>query len=187
MPHFPAFLVLPLKKKSPKSTSSPSSAAPSRPADRVLFICTGNYYRSRFAEALFNHYVHAAGGTARAFSRGLMTHLVFDDISSHTRHALLQRGIPLTRTAPSPVSLTAADLDSATHIVALKETEHRALIRARFPAQESRVEYWHVHDLDAATPEQTIAAIETKVAQLAQRLLAPPKSPPRPKSRKKNA
>jgi len=179
-------LGLRVKKKSPKSVPASPPAAASR-GDRILFICTGNYYRSRFAEALFNHHAHAAGWSGRAFSRGLMTHLVFDAISSHTRQALLQRGIPITWTAPSPVSLTSADLDAATHIIALKETEHRALMRARFPAQEHRVEYWHVHDLDAATPEQTIAAIEMKVAQLTQRLMTAVKSPPRSKSRKKNS
>ena len=25
------------------------------PMKRVLFLCTGNYYRSRYAEELFNH------------------------------------------------------------------------------------------------------------------------------------
>jgi protein-tyrosine-phosphatase len=27
----------------------------------VLFLCTGNYYRSRFAEELFNHHADRAG------------------------------------------------------------------------------------------------------------------------------
>ena len=37
----------------------------------VLFLCTGNYYRSRFAEALFNSVAGKMGLPWRATSRGL--------------------------------------------------------------------------------------------------------------------
>src|SRR5947199_205561 len=37
----------------------------------VLFLCTGNYYRSRFAEVLFNSVAGKMGLTWRASSRGL--------------------------------------------------------------------------------------------------------------------
>src|SRR6185312_8984112 len=37
---------------------------------RVLFLCTGNYYRSRYAEELFNHFAKIEGLDWRAFSRG---------------------------------------------------------------------------------------------------------------------
>ena len=37
----------------------------------VLFLCTGNYYRSRFAEVLFNHLARERGLRWRAESRGL--------------------------------------------------------------------------------------------------------------------
>src|SRR6202162_592262 len=37
----------------------------------VLFLCTGNYYRSRFAEVLFNSVAGKMGLPWRAFSRGL--------------------------------------------------------------------------------------------------------------------
>ncbi|MGM4967020.1 hypothetical protein AB7714_26215 [Tardiphaga sp. 1201_B9_N1_1] len=34
-------------------------------ARTVLFLCTGNYYRSRYAEELFNHLARRAGLTGR--------------------------------------------------------------------------------------------------------------------------
>src|SRR5260370_39303693 len=37
----------------------------------VLFLCTGNYYRSRFAEVLFNSVAAKMGLPWRASSRGL--------------------------------------------------------------------------------------------------------------------
>jgi protein-tyrosine phosphatase len=37
----------------------------------VLFLCTGNYYRSRFAEILFNSVAGRMGLTWKSSSRGL--------------------------------------------------------------------------------------------------------------------
>ena len=41
--------------------------------DRVLFLCTGNYFLSRFAAQWFNHRTHQLGleGQVRACSAGL--------------------------------------------------------------------------------------------------------------------
>jgi protein-tyrosine phosphatase len=128
----------------------------------VLFICTGNYYRSRFAEALFNHTAELRGLKWRAFSRGLATHFVdgAGPISTHTRFALLARNIALTYTGERPASLTLADLTRATRVIALKEAEHRSYMRTQFPDWENRIEYWHVHDLDAASPDLAVPEIE---------------------------
>ena len=134
----------------------------------VLFICTGNYYRSRFAEALFNHAAERRGLAWRAFSRGLATHLVdgAGEISTHTRFALLARDIPLRYTGARPTSLALADLTRAARVIALKEAEHRGLMRAQFPQWENRIAYWHVHDLDAASPDTAVPEIETLTRRL---------------------
>ena len=42
-----------------------------RQENTVLFLCTGNYYRSRFAEVLFNSVDGKMGLPWRASSRGL--------------------------------------------------------------------------------------------------------------------
>jgi protein-tyrosine phosphatase len=64
------------------------------------------------------------------------------------------------------------DLHRADLIVAVKEAEHRPLLRTRFPAWEARVEYWHVHDLDCATPQDSLPGLERQVLALAERLRA---------------
>lgn len=139
---------------------------------RVLFICTGNYYRSRFAEAVFNHEAAKQKLTARAFSRGLATWLVYGDapISANTIEALGRLGISLEHTAPKPVQLTEEDLISADHIIALKEAEHRPMMEKQFPTWADKVEYWHVHDIDFVEATEALPQIYDKVMEMARSL-----------------
>lgn len=134
----------------------------------ILFICSGNYYRSRFAEALFNHNASRRGLPWRAFSRGLATHLVrgLGNLSIYTRFALTARGIELRHTGPVPRSLSLEDLERAERSIALKESEHRPLMREQFPDWEDRIEYWAVHDLDFAAPEETLPQVEGLVFEI---------------------
>jgi len=55
-----------------------------------------------------------------------------------------------------------------------------AFIRARFPGWEDRVTYWHVHDVDAAHPEDALDEIEQLVRELIAQLRAPRKPPAPP-------
>lgn len=136
---------------------------------RVLFICTGNYYRSRFAEAVFNHYATAHKVPAKAFSRGLATWLIGESdgtISRNTVAELKRLDINLTHTGEKPVQLSEADLIGSDVIIALKETEHRPMMIKQFPAWSDKIVYWEVHDIDFASPTQALPQIEKKVRQL---------------------
>jgi protein-tyrosine phosphatase len=137
----------------------------------VLFICTGNYYRSRFAEAVFNHLARQHRLNWRAFSRGLAIHLAPEDgLSIHTRAALAARGIPEEHTATAKAPVTEQDLRRADLRIALKEAEHRPYIHAHFPTWEDRILYWHVHDLDEADADQALPEIESQVGALVKEL-----------------
>lgn len=132
----------------------------------ILFVCSGNYYRSRFAEAVFNDAVARRGLPWRAFSRGLAIHLVDGHLSPYTELALRKRGIDRTMTGPTRVSLAETDLERAARVIALKEAEHRPLMREQFPHWENRIEYWSVHDLDCAGPEEALPQIEERVQDI---------------------
>jgi protein-tyrosine phosphatase len=139
----------------------------------ILFLCTGNYYRSRFAEELFNSMARESKLDWTATSRALAIELGIHNpgpISVHTKAALLARGIELPEPVRHPIAVTAADLADATRVIALKEAEHRPFLTQRHPDWPDRVEYWHIHDLDQATPEQALSGIAEKVTELVSQL-----------------
>jgi protein-tyrosine phosphatase len=135
----------------------------------ILFLCTGNYYRSRFAELLFNTLALQSGLGWTAFSRALAIEkgtCNIGPISQHTRAACKVRGIAIPEPVPYPRGVASEDFDGADRVIALKEAEHRAYMEQRFAERSHQVEYWHVHDLDAAASEEACAEIERRVTDL---------------------
>ena len=138
----------------------------------VLFLCTGNYYRSRFAEILFNHLASEAGLHWHADSSGLATEVGMYNvgpISKDTLAHLKEIGIACEE-ARDPKQCAIAELEKADLIVALKEMEHRPLLSKRYPGWADRVEYWHVHDLDFAGAHEALPQIREHVIELVERL-----------------
>lgn len=141
----------------------------------ILFLCTGNYYRSRFAEELFNLHASATCPPWVAESRGIAVDLGQSNIgpiAKATVSALQQRGLNYDRdSARWPLQLKIGDLEAADHIVALKHSEHSPLLRARFPNWVAgNIEYWRVHDIDEMTPDEALPMIEAEVLALMRRL-----------------
>ncbi len=144
----------------------------------VLFLCTGNYYRSRFAEVLFNSVAGKMGLAWRATSRGLALERGVNNVGPmavsavKALEALGVRATEAMTRLPAPV--TSDDLERAALVVALKRDEHLPLLQARFPTWAEKVEFWHVDD-DA----EVLGLIEQEVLGLVARLLG---GGPRPES-----
>jgi protein-tyrosine phosphatase len=147
-----------------------STDARDRPR-QLLFLCTGNYYRSRFAEALFNALAAEAGLRWRADSRGLaLSPANVGPISDLALAGLTARGLTPEEPARDPLLATEADLAAADLIVAVSEAEHRPLLARTIPAWVERVAYWRVEDLHLTPADEALAALEGEVRRLIDRL-----------------
>ncbi len=134
----------------------------------VLFLCTGNYYRSRFAEIFFNHLAEQHGSSHRAESRGLEAWAGRNPgpLSRHVIAYLKELDISWPEPHRFPLQMEATDWALAEQVIALDEEEHRPMILRDFPAFEHRVAYWQFQDTHLADPALILPAIREKVLQL---------------------
>ncbi len=140
---------------------------------QLLFLCSGNYYRSRFAAILFNTLAMKANLYWTASSRGIVVGRSINNvgpISFHTVKGLEARGIRLNGEVRFPRQVDKQDLEAADLVIALNEAEHRLFLQERYPLWADKVGYWHVHDLDLASPADALAEIEREIKRLIMRL-----------------
>src|SRR4051812_9072782 len=92
----------------------------------ALFLCSGNYYRSRFAEALFNHLPPQHSLPWRAESRGFrLSPNNVGPISIHAIDGLAERGVELSAPHRMPAVVEETDFHRYALVIAVKEAEHR--------------------------------------------------------------
>ena len=138
---------------------------------KLLFLCTGNYYRSRFAELLFNAMAVTHALPWQAFSRGLAIDKGVNNVgpmSPLAINALHALGSNLVGAERFPLQVEERDFQAADHIIALQEAEHKPYLQERYPAWVNKVEYWHVRD-GAPTPAYNPL---DEIARDVQRLMA---------------
>ena len=136
---------------------------------KLLFLCTGNYYRSRFAEKVFNDLATKNNFNWKADSRGLALERGVNNvgaISKYAVEALKQRGINVLPEERFPQSAIAEDFQNFDLIVAVDESEHRPLMKERFPEFIDSIEYWLIHDIDKTFPQEALGELEKKVKEL---------------------
>lgn len=140
---------------------------------KVLFLCTGNYYRSRFAEKVFNNLANKKKLNWEADSSGLALERGVNNvgaISKYAVEALKQRGIEILSEERFPKSPVTDDFQKFDLIIAVDESEHRPLMQERFPDFLDSIEYWLIHDIDKTSPQEALEELETKVKDLIKEL-----------------
>lgn len=132
----------------------------------VLFVCTGNYYRSRYAELLFNALAPAELGW-RADSRGFApTPWNVGPIAQLVLDRLAAAGIAAPAEQRMPLRLAPADLEAADLLIALDEQEHRPYVAGLGRPWSERFRLWVVPDLHEWPAERALPAIDQGVRAL---------------------
>jgi predicted translation initiation factor SUI1 len=158
-------------------------------AKTVLFLCTGNYYRSRFAETYFNSVAAKMGLPWRATSRALAIERGANNVGPMAVESIAAlKALGIASSADytrMPKGAEETDFTSATRVVALKEAEHRSLMVERFAQWAETTEYWGVDDKPGV-----LNLIEREVMALIARLFTGAKRegpPPEPEVAKPEA
>jgi protein-tyrosine phosphatase len=135
----------------------------------VLFLCTGNYYRSRFAEEYFNAIAPLRSLRWRAVSCALdlrrgtgnvgpISHYVPQELKRYCFYPVHSERYP------SPCE--ECDLRAADLIIALSEEEHRPLLKGKFPHWADRVSYWRIHDIELSPPAAALSGLARNIDDL---------------------
>ncbi len=127
-----------------------------------MFICTGNYYRSRYAEIIFNHTATEYGLGLTSFSRGFQESTRTAPISPNALNRLQDRRILIDQVR-YPIKLSPSDLALAQRIILMDEQEHRSMLESQFGEWSDYVEYWNIQDVEYEAPESALDRLERKV------------------------
>lgn len=144
-----------------------TSAEVQKPDKKILFVCTGNYYRSRFAESYFNWKATNSALPWQAVSRGLRLVSGRKGISELVQQELTSMGVPDSRTISDPQQLTKQDLLTSDYVVILDEEEHRPMMEQQFPGMTlNHVHYWHIQDYPYMHAHEACSAMAAKIDSL---------------------
>jgi len=115
---------------------------------KVMFICRGNYFRSRFAEILFNKLAARERLPVKAFSRGLnFSGNNAGPVSLYVPIALMSRGIEPPRRFRNPLRVQERDLKRVHVAVITHGAQQLPIIEEKYPGYLGKLICWDVPDV----------------------------------------
>jgi len=128
---------------------------------KILFVCTGNSYRSPVAEALLKK----IQGDLEVESAGTQP----AGMIATNAKKFLERENALEKLKRMPEGIDQKNLEKYDLIVAMKQNHKNEILR-RFPQMEDRIEIWNIDDpiyLPYGSDEEVFEEIKRKVIELA--------------------
>lgn len=142
----------------------------------ILFICSGNYYRSRFAEEYFNYLAQQHNLEWLADSKGLSQNMPNPEnpgpISANALEALIERNIEGKGIDRYPQPFIKADFKKYHRFIAMSEVEHRPMLESRFKEYLDKVEFFEVGDLPLEEPKAAMQKIAALVDEIVKEIIA---------------
>jgi protein-tyrosine phosphatase len=129
---------------------------------KILFVCTGNSYRSPIAEALLKK----VRGDLEVESAGTQP----AGMIAPNAKKFLERENALEKLKRTPEGIDQKNLEEYDLIVAMKQNHKNEILR-RYMQVEDRIEVWNIDDpicLPYGSDEQVFGEIKRKVIELAE-------------------
>lgn len=140
----------------------------------ILFVCTGNFYRSRFCE----HYMTYLGEllklplscSSKGFEIELADHVstIHGEISPFTIERLKTFGIQIDNVKERE-SLLQSDIDRADILVIIDKGEHSPYLK-NFNISKTDTIFWTVKDIADWSPNETLFNLESNCQKLSYKL-----------------
>lgn len=118
---------------------------------KLLFLCTGNYYRSRFSEEYFNHHCRLNELPWHADSMGIQRDFTGNGnvgpIAEQTLAKLEELGIEPTGHKRMPKHVQPEHFEQFDRVIAVSIDEHKPMLVALWPNSViEKVTYFEVED-----------------------------------------
>jgi protein-tyrosine phosphatase len=143
---------------------------------KILFVCTGNYYRSKFCENLWEHLLEKFDKEGEVSSSGLKPELAllwkdaFGNVSPFTVKALKVMNVKLCNDS-SLHMLNQEEIYDSDKIIFINKKEHLPLLsESGLTVPVEKIVCWENEDVDEEFPMESIFNMIDNVCGLFQRL-----------------
>ena len=134
---------------------------------KVLFVCTANIHRSRFAEEVFNHLAKKGDSVHQAFSAGLRVgDYSFRTIYYPALDNLKKFNITPHRPSAHSMHIDDVDLSEYGRIICMDEGEHKPMVLANPNLKNDLFEYWNIIDEPKVKSELSLPKCFQRVESL---------------------
>ena len=139
--------------------------------NNILFVCTGNIFRSRFAEEVFNHLCKINGVDATAFSAGLQVGRYKQrKIYWPAINELEKLKIEPLRSNEDSVHIDDIDVSIYDQIICMDEEEHKPMVRSNELLSGFTFQYWNIVDMPKVSSDISLPKCYKKVESLIDQL-----------------